>query len=349
MDRDFQSCKTAAIPNVPVFFAASPAPVRAYGPGAFHNLIANAINVRQALIGGLGIPQVPQQPEEPPLPEETRRALTRVERRDGWNGGTDTMGASFNYFAGFGVEPGAEPGICHSELWARADLDADARVFGHHLELLRASAGAATQRTDLTAHLRLRVLGRDIFNANPRNPATFHFANSYRHDGLNWQEGWSFDILVVRLGVNLGVTGSLGYEYDVRAGLERNCAQERLALGVNGRMRPWADADVSVAGRASVVFNVAGAEVAARAKLIRAEVPVSADLAIETPSDLRDAYFRAGVRGDLNVETLAGRITIALWAFGISWGHDLLNWDGLRLNTNLLNERYQMELRRLFP
>lgn len=275
-----------------------------------------------------------------PWTRQTRRGDSRS---NSGSFGNSYFGADYNYGAGWELNATSlmPAGTCQTfNARIYAYLVANARVFGTSREVVYARAEAtANDSPQIGYAVQVRVLGSDIYNSSHTYPATFSLAISPHTPKKElFRATGHFVIVAIPVSVSGGVTGQMGLDAGLNGGLQPGCK-----FNLNANVKPWAQLDGFAEAAVDVWFASAG--VRGYLTLVRAELPLVVNLSVYLDAYASKLMFHVDSNLHFVLQTLDGRITLFVRAFGSDLGElEIASFSGLRTDTTLFDEHRTVQL-----
>lgn len=284
---------------------------------------------------------------------ETEWAALGEQKKGGKELGVPGLfGAKYDYDFGWKVEvtektPAGHPkgaglicrigagawGDLHAEVWYPSNNALDTWPFVHREELVDAHNRASLGKTEAKFHSDLRILGADVYSPFDESIAA-GYSKSDTKKGNFVLLDVSKTIVVMGIPVTLKLWSDLdyGYDYAVSVTSAGACDPDNVSLGVHAEVTPFAKSNAH--GSVAIGIPGLGVGVDGHLNLVTAHLPAHARVTTKAdPSG--QIYVVLDHDGHLELDELAGRMTV--FAEALFWRTDkeIFSWDGLHQDIPL--------------
>lgn len=268
--------------------------------------------------------------------------------------GGENFGVELRYDIGYGIQRDpshqlGSPSVCGSRVYARSVTEVVAKVRSIERNLLSVNGifdtRAETPEASLSASIGDHVAYNSPLSVGEGGAMNWNLVDV----GGSWDKTqkivqFTFWIGPVPVGIEAGISGRVGVEINVNAGV--NVAGGSTCL--EGQLRTEVRPLVAVSGYlfAGVDIIVAKAGIRGFLTLVELGLPLSSQLTLGLgqQGNALAVDLTSQTRLGLDLTLLSGRLEVFVSAFGKDWSRTLVSWPGIRRSRTLFDHSYTVDL-----
>lgn len=269
--------------------------------------------------------------------------------------GNNDFNVSYNYHFSWGLtdfdkkDPQGNRLLCKANVKGGGVFNVDGTVFGYTKNVVDFDAYAYTQTHNdngvesdkIHEELSTKILGEELFTpVNDTKPARYDWVVTPR-DSFGDREmiKKTFPVAFVPVTITAGIVGSFGVDVELHAGLLRDCqgAPDQLDIGVDTKVKPWADVDGHLS--AGIGWSGLSAGIKGQITLVEAELPFTAKAGLQfLPANVgSDLFLVAKTDTKLKLKTMDGKVSAYVEYIFDETEREIFSFPGYEVNTTIFD------------